>query len=82
MANKHLHVADMIRNVLYPLVPALAIASVWTLAWARSMEAQTYQPTDPVYVFHGHVQTKGAAQQLRLTAEQGYHPATSSDFAQ
>ena len=34
--------ADTARNLFYPLIPIVVVASLWSLAWARSLEAQVF----------------------------------------
>jgi hypothetical protein len=44
----HQRLGDRLRNLFYPLVPVIAIGTVWAVGWARSVESRIAAQCGPL----------------------------------
>jgi hypothetical protein len=48
--DKRYRLADRLRNLAYPLVPAIAVSTIWAIAWARSVESKVAAECGPLRI--------------------------------
>jgi len=44
----HHRLADSLRNLLYPLVPVIAVGTIWAIGWAGSLESRVASECGPL----------------------------------
>ena len=46
--DKRHRIADGLRNLFYPLVPVIAVGTIWAIAWAKSVESRVVSECGPI----------------------------------
>jgi hypothetical protein len=75
-------IADRLRALLYPLIPVIAVATIWVVGWARSIESRMAVECGALRVdADGIVVSTKAASARHLQAESD-EPSVASDDQQ